>query len=204
MDMDNQNDNSIKKVITDLPLISSTSFLQARIIFLQEMIDEKTKLFISSLESLKRLEGRSAGSKDLVEKISNYIKGQQADTDLLVVQQKMSQEICNFVKIVLDGVKSFAVLSGGDIDRIYFSKQGELLFIQQDVERLNQQKLDFQQQIEKLELEKKPVEIVLLGEDFEKSTKKKKIRPDQDPTTKAGRAAIDLAERRKKFKKTNS
>jgi len=130
--------------------------------FLQELIVEKNEQFNSKMEALKRYEGHVTGSKDLLEKISNYIKKQQSDVEDLVVQQKLTPEISNFVKAILEGTKSFVRLTCGDVEKIYFSKQGELLFIQQEAEKFAQQGLALDARIKQLdEVVKKQEESVL-------------------------------------------
>lgn len=182
--------------------------LVTKLTFIQELIAEKTEQFNSRLEALKRHEGHAAGSKDLVEKISNYIKKQQSDIDDLTAQQKLTPEISNFVKAVLEGAKSFVRLTCGDVEKVYFSKQGELLFIQQEAEKIVQQGLALEARIKELdEAASGQEEKVSTQEDLstertvDKPKKKQRVRPDQDPTTKVGRAAMDLAERRRKNQK---
>jgi len=185
--------------------------IEVKATFLQELIVEKNEQFNSKMEALKRYEGHVTGSKDLLEKISNYIKKQQSDVEDLVVQQKLTPEISNFVKAILEGTKSFVRLTCGDVEKIYFSKQGELLFIQQEAEKFAQQGLALDARIKQLdEVVKKQEESVLaqevasaVEEITDKPKKKQRIRPDQDPTTKVGRAAMDLAERRRKNQKKN-
>ena len=201
--------------------------LLKRILFLQEIISEKIIQFNELVESIKRHEGHSIGSKELIEKISNHVKNQQVGLENMTAQQKITLEISNFVSVILENVKLFVNTVCGDAERLYFFKQGELMFLKQEIEKLNKLKLEYERSIEVLEKERLSKEescvsdsiAVVLKEDTKKSKKvsiegplpsvgvkklKKKIRPDQDPDTRIGRAAIDLAERRKKFKKTNS
>jgi hypothetical protein len=188
---------------------SNRDYLVAKASFLQEMIAEKTEQFNLMFEALKRYEGHAAGSKDVVEKFSSYIKKQQVDIEGLAVQQKLAPEISNFVKAILDGAKTCVRSICGDVEKIYFSKQGELLFLQQEIEKLIQQKLTLETSAKELEeasktSEESVVEEVTSAPDdgvLEKSKKKKRVRPDQDPTTRVGKAALDLASRRKKYQK---
>lgn len=189
--------------------LNSRDYLVAKVSFLQEMIVEKTEQFNLMFEVLKRHEGHSAGSKDIVEKFSNYVKKQQADIEDLTTQQKLVPEISKFIKAILEGTKTCVRSICGDVEKVYFSKQGELLFLQQEVEKLVQQKLALETQIEELEEASKASEQSVVEEItnqpgdgvVEKPRKKKRIRPDQDPTTRVGRASLDLVERRKKHQK---
>lgn len=183
-------------------------FLANKIVVLQEMIVEKTSQFNEMVETIKRFEGHSSGSKDLSEKIGNHIKKQQTDVVQLATQQKIAPDISKFIEIVLENVRTFVRQACGDVERFYFSKQGELLFLQQEIEKLMilkndcEQKLNQQNSIavqQKIESDSAKVSVAI--ETVEKSVKPKRVRPDQDPTTRVGRAAIDIKERKLKTKK---
>ena len=186
-------------------------FLVNKIVVLQEMIVEKTSQFNEMVETIKRFEGHSSGSKDLSEKIGNHIKKQQADVVQLAAQQKIAPDISKFVEIVLENVRTFVRQACGDAERLYFSKQGELLFLQQEIEKLVILKKKCEQSVKDLETPSEPQEISSSKieedvasasvEEEQKPTKKKRVRPDQDPTTRAGRAAMDIAERKRRNKK---
>ena len=183
-------------------------FLANKIVVLQEMIVEKTSQFNEMVETIKRFEGHSSGSKDLSEKIGNHIKKQQADVVQLATQQKVAPDISKFIEIVLENVRTFVRQACGDVERFYFSKQGELLFLQQEIEKLMilkndcEKKLNQQNSIavqQKIESDSAKASVAI--ETVEKSVKPKRVRPDQDPTTRVGRAAIDIKERKLKTKK---
>jgi len=194
--------------------------LLKRILFLQEIISEKIIQFNELVESIKRHEGHSIGSKELIEKISNHIKKQQVSLEDMTAQQKITLEISNFVSTILENVKLFVNTVCGDTERLYFFKQGELMFLKQEIEKLNKLKLEYERSIQVLEKERLSKDESCVNDSAAATLKedsieglspstgvkklKKKMRPDQDPDTRIGRAAIDLAERRKKFKKTNS
>lgn len=201
--------------------------LLKRILFLQEIISEKIIQFNELVESIKRHEGHSIGSKELIEKISNQIKKQQVSLEDMTAQQKITLEISNFVSVILENIKLFVNTVCGDAERLYFFKQGELVFLKQEIEKLNKLKFEYERSIEVLEKERLSKEescvsdsaTVMLKEDIRKSIEvsiegsppladikklKKKMRPDQDPDTRIGRAALDLAARRKKYEKKSS
>jgi multidrug efflux pump subunit AcrA (membrane-fusion protein) len=179
--------------------------LITKVSFLQEMIAEKTEQFNLMIDVLKRYEAHAAGSKDIVEKFSNYVKKQQSDVEALKAQQKLTTDISNFVNAVLEGTKACVRSICGDVEKVYFSKQGELLFLQQEIEKLIKQKLTLETSIGALEeevikeQEQKSLDVDATTADEPK--KKKRVRPDQDPTTRVGRAALDLAERRRRHQK---
>jgi len=198
--------------------------LLKRILFLQEIISEKIIQFNELVESIKRHEGHSIGSKELIEKTSDHIKKQQIVIGDMVSQQKTTLEISNFINMILENVKLFVSSVCGDAEKLYFFKQGELMFLKQEIEKLNKLKLEYEQKVEVLDKErlskdescvndltvstlkentKKSKEASIEGstQDVGENKLKKKIRPDQDPNTRTGRAALDLAARRKKYEK---
>jgi hypothetical protein len=186
-------------------------FLANKLVVLQEMIVEKTTQFNEMVESIKRFEGHSNGSKDLSEKIGNHIKKQQAEVAQLAVQQKLAPDISKFIEMVLESVRTFVRQACGDVERLYFSKQGEILFLQQELEKLLVSKKNCEQSLKELEaLSESEVSLSSSTEDVattpveekeQQPTKKKRVRPDQDPTTRVGRAAMDIIERKRKGKK---
>ena len=198
--------------------------LLKRILFLQEIISEKIIQFNELIESIKRHEGHSIGSKELIEKVSDHIKKQQVVVGDMVSQQQTTLEISNFINIILENVKLFVNAVCGDAEKLYFFKQGELMFLKQEIEKLNKLKLEYEQKVEVLDKERLNKEescvndsaTDTLKENTKKSKEasiegstpvdgenklKKRIRPDQDPNTRAGRAALDLVARRKKHEK---
>jgi len=187
-------------------------FLTNKLVVLQEMIVEKTAQFNEMVESIKRFEGHSSGSKDLSEKIGNHIKKQQADLAQLAVQQKLAPDISKFVEMVLENVRTFVRQACGDIERLYFSKQGELLFLQQEIEKLVISKKKCEQLLREQEASTEVQQDVNVVNNLHESTShvaevkkttktKKRIRPDQDSSTRVGRAALDIKERKRKNKK---
>jgi hypothetical protein len=184
--------------------------LTARVALLSEMIVEKTNNVNVSFESLKRIEGHSAGSKELSEKIGGYIKKQQSELTSLVSQQMLASDLAKFVETILEGTRTFVRAACSDVEKLYFSKQGELLCLQLEIEKLSTLKLQYEKQIDSLvkaEEEKQKMEsesVVASPMEEVKKEKPKKKRPDQDPDTRAGRAAIDIMERKRNYKKKSS
>ena len=182
-----------------------------KIKFLEEMISERNSQFNQMLESIKRVEGYSNGAKELSEKIGNYIKKQQAELDNLKSQQKIAPDVSAFVGNILEGIRTFVRATCGDVERVYFSNQGELLFVKDDIEKLNKKKLNHLNEVQAIEAKEKQQEVNAeenknvpaeeVDDVQQKSKKKKRVRPDKDPTTRVGRAAMDIAERRKTARK---
>jgi hypothetical protein len=193
--------------------------LAAQVLLLDEMIEEKTSQISIMLENLKRFEGHSSGSKETSEKIGNYIKKQQADLKKMVEAQQLTPEIGKFIEAVLEATRSFVRATCSDVERLYFLKQGEALCTKSELDKLTELKSQSEKKIESLKNES-AADIAEDAEQKEESqevkeeeksnpvskTKEKKtrVRPDQDPTTRAGRAAMDIANRRKKYQKKSS
>ena len=177
----------------------------ARIALLREMIDEKAKQLSALVEILKKLDGSAFGAKDVSEKIDLNIKKQQSDVTVLAAQQKISQDFSKFVNSVLETVRMQAKSTCAEHEYSFFSKQGEALFLQQEIEKLSKTLQESEQQLSQIEeSQKKSEQEKAVSEISENLKTKKRVRPDKDPSTRIGRAAIDIATRKKKVAKEKS
>lgn len=175
--------------------------LASRSKLLEELITDKKTQLNSLVESLKRLEGYTVGSKELTEKLGKHVKQQKKELAELVAQEKISKDFSDFVETVLNNVVIFSKNESLESDRLFYSKQGEIVFLRQDLEKLIVSKTKHDSAI-KTRLEEAKQEEAKKEEAKQEVQKPKeqttRIRPDKDPTTRAGRAALDIAERRKK------
>ena len=175
--------------------------LASRSKLLEELITDKKTQLNSLVESLKRLEGYTVGSKELTEKLSKHVKQQKKELAELVAQEKISKDFSDFVETVLNNAVIFSKNESLESDRLFYSKQGEIVFLRQDLEKLIVSKTNHDSAI-KTRLEEAKQEEAKKEEAKQEVQKLKeqttRIRPDKDPTTRAGRAALDIAERRKK------
>jgi hypothetical protein len=176
--------------------------LASRSKLLEELIVDKKTQLNSLVESLKRLEGYTVGSKELTEKIGKHVKQKKKELAELVSQQKLSKDISDFVETALNNVVNFSKNESLESDRLFYSKQGEIIFLRQDLEKLIVSKTNHDSAI-KTRLEEAKKEETKQEETKKEEVQKQKeqttrVRPDKDPTTRAGRAALDIAERRKK------
>jgi len=175
--------------------------LASRSKLLEELITDKKTQLNSLVESLKRLEGYTVGSKELTEKLGKHVKQQKKELAELVAQEKISKDFSDFVETVLNNVVIFSKNESLESDRLFYSKQGEIVFLRQDLEKLIVSKTNHDSAI-KTRLEEAKQEEAKKEEAKQEVQKPKeqttRIRPDKDPTTRAGRAALDIAERRKK------
>ena len=180
--------------------------LASRSKLLEELITDKKTQLNSLVESLKRLEGYTVGSKELTEKLGKHVKQQKKELAELVAQEKISKDFSDFVETVLNNVVIFSKNESLESDRLFYSKQGEIVFLRQDLEKLIVSKTNHDSAI-KTRLEEAKKEEAKKEEAKKEEAKQEvqkpkeqttRIRPDKDPTTRAGRAALDIAERRKK------
>lgn len=180
--------------------------------FLDGLIAEKTTQLTMMLENLKRIEAQASGAKEISDKVGIYIKRQQTDALKLAEKQQFSPEISKFFDTALEAIRGFVRATCNDAERLYFLRQGEMLCLKAEVDKLSELKLQHEQKVEDFKKQVKPVNVEGTKEtnqldDAAKKAKKNKeekaqrVRPDQDPTTRAGRAAMDIAERRKKYQK---
>jgi len=172
---------------------------------LGELIVEKNSHFNSLVENLKKFEGYSTGAKETADKIMNYAKTQKLEISSLSSQKKLHPELAKFAEAILDKIVIAAGAAGGEGEKLFFTKQGEAISIKQEAEKLNSLKTAHDLKIKELELLKKKEEAaqqVSASSNEEKVEKKRgpKPRPDKNPNTKIGRAAMDIMERRKKNK----
>ena len=175
----------------------NTEFLNTisiRAKLLNEMVEDKKSQLESSIENLKRLEGYNVGSKDSATKLDAYLNQQKLELVQLVSQQKMSQEIGTFVEKLLNSVSIVSKNSSMDAERLFYTKQGEMLQLKNDLEKLLSIKNNHDSALLKASKEAEVAE----QEKEEASKTIQKTRPDLDPKTKIGKAAMDLKERKKK------
>ena len=195
--------------------------LRTREALVSEMLLEKTAQLSVALDNLKRFEGYSQGAKDIVEKASDQMKAQKLELQSLVSQQKLHLEVAALIELALDNTRNTLRVTSSDFEKLFFSKQGEIVYLKQEIERLNVLKQTCELQAETAELELKKDEsesktAVVVDDntskpEIEKSDlvvkkrrTKSRVRPDKDPKTRIGRAAIDVTERKKKYKTSSA
>jgi len=178
------------------------STLTTRARLLTELIGDKTTSLNSMIENIKRLDGYVLGSKESIAKVEEHVKKQKKELVELLTQKKIPQEVANLIDGVLRSTSAFAKNVAMDAERLFYSKQGEMIFLKQDIEKLSSIKANHEsaltnvqkQQEEKTETKQAtPVKA-----DEPVQEKKQPVRPDKNPNTKIGRAAMDIMERKKK------
>jgi len=182
--------------------------LDARIKFLDELIKAKSSQLETMNENLKKFEGFSIGSKDVSSKVEEFIKKQKNEMKELSAQGNLSEEVRNFTDSVIHTAQVFAKSVADENEKIYFVKQGEAVFLNQEIERLNALKINHEIALDKIKMQEEVQannsetlkEESIQEEKQEPIVKeqKKRVRKDKNPHTKFGRTSMRLIEARKK------
>lgn len=175
------------------------SMVSARVKLFVELINDKNSQLNTMIENLKRLDGYALGSKESIDKIEKHIKQQKSELASLVEQNKIPKEVATLIESVLNNMMLFAKNVSLDAERLFYSKQGEMVFLKSDIEKLVKLKASHESALSKKQEEKAQQEKTVVSETKEN---KQKTRPDKNPNTKIGKAAIDIAERKKKILET--
>jgi len=175
--------------------------LNTRIKFLNELIDGKTSQLEMMNDALKKVEIFSAGSKDIGNKVDEFIRVQKKELNELVIQGKLSEEIKNFTDSVINIIQIFSKKSSEENEKLHFIRQGEFIFLSQEIERLTSLKKNHEVALEKMNQNEVKKTFEDVHTEIEKDVKKEKkirIRPDKDPNTVLGRTSMRLVEARRK------
>ncbi len=176
--------------------------LTTRARLLTELIGDKTTSLNSMIENIKRLDGYVLGSKESIAKVEEHIKKQKKELVELLTQKKIPQEVANLIDGVLRSTSAFAKNVAMDAERLFYSKQGEMIFLKQDIEKLSSVKANHESalaNVQKQQEEKEETKQDAPAKTDEPVQEKKQpVRPDKNPNTKIGRAAMDIMERKKK------
>ena len=176
--------------------------LVTRARLLTELIGDKTTSLNSMIENIKRLDGYVLGSKESIAKVEEHIKKQKKELVELLTQKKIPQEVASLIDGVLRSTSAFAKNVAMDAERLFYSKQGEMIFLKQDIEKLSSIKANHESELENVQKQQEEKaetkEVTPVKADEPVQEKKQPVRPDKNPNTKIGRAAMDIMERKKK------
>lgn len=187
-------------------------------------IEEKLlKRLLSSIENeskelediVKRYEGYSYGSSELVKKFDEFKTKKNKEFSDLVQNQKMNAGVANLLAALLNDSSRFLNNEKITAEKMYCVKQGELLransqkskvevmigSIKGELEKMNSQIEQAENVINPSFLEQ---DSILAGDDTARiEESKNRIRPDKNPNTKIGRAAMEI-ERRRQLSKSSA
>ena len=166
---------------------------QVRIKLLDELIAQKTNQLNKIRDALKTFEAYSIGVRETIEKNEPKIKHFQKETLDLFAQQKINLEVYAFIRDALDDLYNSGKNNLQEIERIFLTRQLEVAMLTQDVENITN--------IKSLSVNKaQELEAVV---ELNRKSQERNHRPDQDPNTIAGRAAMDIVSRKNRAKKSS-
>ena len=178
------------------------NMMATRVRLLTELIGDKTTSLNSMIENIKKLDGYVLGSKESISKVEEHIKKQKKELVELLTQKKIPQEVASLIDGVLRSTSAFAKNVAMDAERLFYSKQGEMIFLKQDIEKLSSIKANHESELENVQKQQEEKaetkEVTPVKADEPVQEKKQTVRPDKNPNTKIGRAAMDIMERKKK------
>lgn len=174
--------------------------IKARVDLLSEILNEKKNSFNSMTETLKKVDGYAVGSKETTDKIEDYIRNQKKELSDLVEQGKIQNDVAMMLFKFFNNIGSVSRSISKEAEKIFHFKQGEIIFLKQEIEKLSTIKTTHETVLLEREKEAEKRKSSTSEEKVEKE--QPRVRPDQDPKTRAGKAAIDLAERRKKARES--
>lgn len=183
--------------------IDAISRLEAKVQLLAELADKKSMQINAMIENLKKLDGYALGSKETTDKVEEHVKKQLGEIDVFVAEQKITKEVANLVRVALNSTLAQAKAVSKDAEKLFFSKQGEIVFTRQEIEQHIALKEAYKNNIRELQKASTETEVSKEVEPVVESQKQERIRPDKNPNTKVGRTAMRVVETRKKAKESS-
>jgi hypothetical protein len=188
--------------------------------FLDQLISSMIEEFKTLEASLKQIEGFSFGCKETSDKFENYILKHKAEILNLEKEGKIHQAVGSLLNVAANNSLNFIKERAKEADKLHHIRLGEILGIKNRTTKLSVLIDSKKSEIEKLRVEdettenvtaesmevtreepsvSQPVEVPNITEDSP-SVEESKIRPDKNPHSRTGQAAMDLMQRRKKSK----
>lgn len=179
--------------------------LKEKISFLDELIQDRQKELELLTKEVHRVDDYSQGSRDAVQKIEAHIVTQKKDILELRAKQQLNLDAFNFIDGLLNATLAMVKKLNLENEKFSLTKKVEHASKNAEIVKLNSKKVGYASKIDEIivPLPIPPLPPQAYAQEISVEIKKKnrKFRPDKDPNTKAGRASLDLAERRKKAKK---
>jgi hypothetical protein len=190
-----------------------------------EIIIEIIKTTIEELKEIesnvKQVEGFAFGVKETADKLEGYIKKHKTEIFELEKEGKIQKPIVLLLNSAAENILKFVKDNSKEAEKLHYIRQGEILGIKGKINRLKISYNSTKDEIQSLEAEDNvlAIQASIIKDDTtdemlqkepvttEKKTqevKTPKTRPDKNPNTKIGKAALDLAERRKKAQDTSN
>lgn len=185
----------------------STETTTAKIELLEDLITENSKIIDLMIENIKKLDSYAGGSRESADKVIKFVEAQKSEFLKIIEKENINdiKQLTNLVMLLLNSVLEQTRKIAKEAENLYFAKQGELLFAKQGLDKLKNLKKNYRDSLN----ENKPKQEDDANKEKEQTQSSQdaptsRIRPDKNPNTRVGKAALDLAERRKKYKNKNT
>ena len=155
------------------------------------MLEEILRVKLSQIENIrqstKSIEAYTSGIKSVSSKVKEAWREKKEECDKMLLEKKLSPDAYKYFLDVLESLNKFSTDSEAEAEKILFSKQCEINALAQEFNKLKE--------LHKSGLEKSnEIQVAAV---MAKKAAEREYRPDQDPNTPIGRAALDLMARKK-------
>lgn len=174
---------------------------------LNELIAEKTLQINTNAENLKRIEDYCLGVKNVNDKIVENIKLQKKEILDLISKGRLTIELSTILHSVLNNIKTIVFNSTKDGEKLFYTKQGELISLKQELEKLKQ---TYHNNLENIKLDINDQELLQqvnpdinnlnhknVNDNLEQKEDKKSIRLSQSSITKTEKSTVKHIQKRK-------
>lgn len=169
-------------------MTSNIEFQKLKVQTIEQFIERKNNQLTLLREGLKIAEALNYGIKNVSKKIDDIVLPKKPDVFQLLMDSKVSPDTYKMISDMMGAIESTLKSSSQDAEKILYTRQCEINFLQNDIAQL---KTELESAISSLaELEKIPEPAI------KEEKKTEYIRPDKNPNTRIGKAALDLAARK--------
>jgi hypothetical protein len=159
----------------------------------EQILEKKNQQMTTLKEQLKIAEALNYGVKNVSKKVEEVVSPKKSQVFQFLLEGKISPEVYKSIIDSFEAIESITKSSATDSEKILYTRQCEVNFLNQD---MTSTKTELSQNLSILSDLEKSIE----AQPVEEAPKKEYIRPDKNPKTKIGRAAMDLAERKRAWK----
>lgn len=158
---------------------------------LEELMKNKVAQANALKDSMRPIEAYGASTKELCKKINEIIQPKKIESLEMLSKGKVHGEAYKYLSEILSAISSVTESAEQDAEKIHFAKQQELNFIINEYTKLKEIHGKMVSELNKTMIESQVEEKQ--AQDPQQTVY---VRPDQNPNTKLGRAAMDLQKRR--------
>lgn len=176
-----------KEIVTMETKYTDLDIQNQKNIFLEEILRQKLAQIENLKQGTKTIEAYVAGLKSISNRVKESWNNKKEESINMLLEQKLTPEAYKYFLETLESLNKFSIESEIEAEKLLFSKQCEINALSQEFNKLKEL---HKSGIEKLE-EIKVLEVMA------KKSAEREHRPDQDPNTAIGKAAIDLMARKR-------